>query len=473
MARISGIACRRSFSLGCLGATLILFATVTPAVATVITPFPVPFTATEQVAFTNTAVATFTDDNLAATPADFTATIDWGDGTAVAPASSIGESSAAFVVLGGHTYADEGTFTVTVTISDVSPGTGTATATSTATVTEADALSGTPVNFSAASGASVTPTVGNFTDTDTANTPSDFTASINWGDATVSSGTVVSTGPGNFAVSGTHTYGVSGTFTVTVTLTDDAPGTATAMVTDTANVTNGFTVTAVPFTATEGVSFIGVVASGADANKSATTLAATIDWGDGTSAAGVVTGPPSSFTISGSHTYPDEGTFTVQVTVTETSGGAGMATGSASATVSEADVLTGHAVAVNAQEAVLFSGTVATFTDTNTSNTVADFTATINWGDGTPVSAGTVTGSAGNFSVSGSHTYATSGPFTITVTLADDAPGTATATVSSVATVSAAIAQVPTLDSAGLALLAAALFGGALLLLRRRSTSPE
>jgi hypothetical protein len=63
-----------------------------------------------------------------------------------------------------------------------------------------------------------------------------------------------------------------------------------------------------------------------------------------------------------------------------------------------------------------------------------DFAATIDWGDGT-ATAGSVSGSAGSFTVSGSHTYAAPGTDTVTVTLADDAPGTATATATSTATV--------------------------------------
>src|SRR5215831_14061905 len=74
-----------------------------------------------------------------------------------------------------------------------------------------------------------------------------------------------------------------------------------------------------------------------------------------------------------------------------------------------------------------FSGTVATFTDRYTGNTASDFSATINWGDGT-TTAGTITDARGTISVSGTHTYASSGQDAVTVTLTDDAPGTATAT---------------------------------------------
>jgi hypothetical protein len=58
-----------------LAAGLILIAMVGQTTATVITATPVDFTVAEQTAF-NGAVATFTDDNPAATPSDFTATID-------------------------------------------------------------------------------------------------------------------------------------------------------------------------------------------------------------------------------------------------------------------------------------------------------------------------------------------------------------------------------------------------------------
>src|SRR5205807_1069643 len=83
-------------------------ATAGRAGATVITAFPVDFAVNEQSAF-NGAVATFEDDNPDAAPADFTASIDWGDGSAPT-AGTIGSSSGAFVVLGQHTYADEGAF---------------------------------------------------------------------------------------------------------------------------------------------------------------------------------------------------------------------------------------------------------------------------------------------------------------------------------------------------------------------------
>jgi PKD repeat protein len=428
-----------------LAAGLILVAGAGRAAATVITAFPVDFSVAEQSAF-NGAVATFEDDNPAATPSDFTASIDWGDGSPTT-AGTIASSSAAFVVLGQHTYADEGSFTVTVTIADQSPGTGTATATDTATVTEADALSGSPVVFSAPTGVSFTTTVATFSDTLTSAVPGDFTATIDWGDATTSAGTV-SGGGGSFTVKGTHTYAGAGTFSVVVTLSDDAPGTATATVTSTAHVASGLSVTAVNFSVAEHAAFNGTVATFSDSDTTRTPAGFTssINWGDGTApTAGTITGGAGSFTVSGQHTYADERTATVTVTVSETASPMRTDTKTGTATVTEADVLTpGAPVNFSTVVGTPFTGTVATFTDTDTVSPVGDFAAVINWGDAS-TSAGTVTGGGGSFTVSGTHTYTTAGNFSVTVTLTDDPPGTATATVTSTAHVATAP---PTLSKA-------------------------
>src|SRR6266576_2511539 len=69
------------------------------------------------------------------------------------------------------------------------------------------------------------------------------------------------------------------------------------------------------------------------------------------------------------------------------------------------------------------NGTVATFTDPDSSATASEYSATIEWGDGTS-SSGTVSGSGGSFSVSGGHTYADEGTYPIAVKIADvDNPG--------------------------------------------------
>src|SRR5262249_59523690 len=58
--------------------------------------------------------------------------------------------------------------------------------------------------------------------------------------------------------------------------------------------------------------------------------------------------------------------------------------------------------------------------------------ATIEWGCGSAV-RGTVTGSGGSYSVSGSHTYAEEGTYSISIDVIEDS--TATATITGTATV--------------------------------------
>jgi hypothetical protein len=82
-----------------------------------------------------------------------------------------------------------------------------------------------------------------------------------------------------------------------------------------------------PFSFQPGVAFSGQTASGSDwmnevhVNPSA--IAATIDWGDGTTSAGTVANPfplgarPPPFAVTGNHTYASSGFFTVTVTATD------------------------------------------------------------------------------------------------------------------------------------------------------------
>ncbi len=85
----------------------------------------------------------------------------------------------------------------------------------------------------------------------------------------------------------------------------------------------------------------------------------------------------------------------------------------------------------SATQNVGFSGQVATFSDIVTGDTTSSLTATINWGDGNS-STGTIAGSSGSFTVSGSHTYGGSGSFTVVVTVKATATG---ATQSGTATI--------------------------------------
>ena len=189
--------------------------------------------------------------------------------------------------------------------------------------------------------------------------------------------------------------------------------------------------------ATEGKSFSGTVATFSDADSTATAsqYSATITWGDGTTSSGSISGSLGQFTVNGSHTYAEEGSRTITVTITDADTTSNSATATSAAKVADAALsATGVKPSLAGTKA---SGTVATFTDSDPGGTVSDYSASINWGDGS-TSAGTVSKSGSHFSVSGKHTYAKSGKYTLKITIKDGGGSTATATVAVAAAVKAA-----------------------------------
>jgi len=156
---------------------------------------------------------------------------------------------------------------------------------------------------------------------------------------------------------------------------------------------------------------------------------ASISWGDGSSSTGTITKTgDGAFDVTGSHTYGEEGSYTVTVTVTDTDNAANSDTAASTATIGDAPIHASGVSAITTSQA--YSGPVATFTD-EANGPTSDFSATIDWGDGSS-SAGTI-GAAdanGKRTVSGSHTYTITGPVTITVTVTDDGGSTDTAKTS-------------------------------------------
>jgi uncharacterized protein (TIGR03118 family) len=362
--------------------------------------------ATEGNTFTGT-VASFVDANTSSTTADFTAAIDWGDGTSSSAGTVSLATAGNYVVSGTHVYSEEArTLSVVVVIND--DGGSQATAASTANVADAP-LSATAVTINTTEGTLFSGAVATFTDGNPDATAADATATIAWGDgSTATAGTVSAAVGGGFVVTGSHTYAEEATnVPITVTINDVGGSTATAG--SKANVADAsLTASNITLAATEGATFSGTVATFTDANPlaPASDFTATINWGDGASAvAGTVTAAKGgAFVVSGDHLYADEATRQVTVTINDVGGS--KATANSTADVFDAPLSAGLPLTISTTEDVLFSGTLGSFTDANPNAVKSDFTATIDWGDNAPTTPGTIqTAPGGVFLVSGSHTY--------------------------------------------------------------------
>ena len=186
------------------------------------------------------AVAQFTD--AVPTPgATFAASINWGDG-AVSPADKVtGGGTTTLTVFGTHMYTTaEGNVTATVSIIQTGPGPGpfpvySATSTDPGShfgfVANNNILTGS-VGFSAAHGTTFSGQIATFNNaniyTYAGPNPNDgsflFSASVNWGDGSLSQPVAVSQpgGPGTpIIIKGSHLYAAAGRYLVTVAIVEN------------------------------------------------------------------------------------------------------------------------------------------------------------------------------------------------------------------------------------------------------------
>ncbi len=272
----------------------------------------------------------------------WTVDVGWGDST---PDTVFAATAPGTITAENHTYGEEGTYTVTIKVTDTFEGQFDS---KTFTVTVSDpAVIAAPVSVSAVEGTAFTGTpVATFTDpggaepnsSDPSGTIADHykVDSIDWGDGTTldtTSGAISLLGS-TFTVSGNHTYGEEGSYTITAIIDHEGvltKVTTTAAVSDPAVLASG-----VPVFGVECRTLTMPVATftdpgGAEPNPSdpSGTLnnhyqVVSIDWGDSTpldTTTGVITysGAPGSmtdpFTVSGTHAYQHEGTYTVTTTL--------------------------------------------------------------------------------------------------------------------------------------------------------------
>jgi hypothetical protein len=394
--------------------------------------------------------------NCAVLPASETATIIWGDGvtdtgpTAVkdpndSDCSSTTSSTGTcrYLISGTHIYAEEGSYSpVKFSAPNVNgpPSNNPAHGTTSATVADAALTNPTgATGLAATEGAPASLTLGSFKDASPGGAAGDFSATIDWGDGTTTDGTVTSSA-GGFSVSGMHTFAHAGSPSVTVAVHDDGGSSATFAVT--------VTVADAPLTATpatglstaEGTARKLTLANFSDADPGATAslYSATIHWGDGTTGSATVTSiQTGGFSVSATHTYKEEGVKTGSVTIRD----AGGASTSAKISIHVSDAaLTLHLLAVHGTAGRTIHSRLASFTDADPRGAAGDYKATINWGDGSSPTTGSVSpNGSGGFAVAGSHAYMKAGSYRVKVTVKDT--GGATASKSEQVTIARATAR--------------------------------
>ena len=190
--------------------------------------------ATEGITTGSSVVATFTDpSNLPLT--DYSAEINWGDGTNSAGTVTFDSTSGVYSVSGSHLYAEDGSDSIAVIVHRA--GAPDVTLNATATVVEPPLVKLLPPGVVAPvgnEGTTINLTAGYFThggNTEAGSPPPgavnpppiDFSATIDWGDGTSSVGTVSLNGS-QYSVAGSHVYLDEGSFAVTAAVTDRSGG---------------------------------------------------------------------------------------------------------------------------------------------------------------------------------------------------------------------------------------------------------
>jgi subtilisin family serine protease len=226
-----------------------------------------------------------------------------------------------------------------------------------------------------------------------------WTVTVNYGDGGAAANLPVA--GGTFTLS--HVYAREGSYTATVTATDELGRTGTDTVNLTvANVAPTFDA-GVDAGVNEGSAF---TRAGSFTDPGTDTWTGSVDYGDGSGAQAFTCTSARTFTLS--HVYGNEGAYPVQVTITDNSG----ASASHSFQVNVANVAPAVEAgpAAVARRGAAFSGS-GSFVDPGSDS----WTATVDYGDGSGLQALALAGKT--FALS--HTYADIGDYTVTVTVSD------------------------------------------------------
>ncbi len=181
--------------------------------------------ATPGLPVTNGVVATFSYGDPRQKAVDFTATINWGDGTPLTSGSDVTLSPAGrsamntYNLSASHTYARAGKFPLIVTIDHAL---GARVVAENLAIVTSDPLTVVGRKLTTTSGWVSSLSVATFSDSTSTGRAGDYRASINWGDGQVSPGTIRPTAAG-FNVGGSHKYAADGPYSINTVVTKIAP----------------------------------------------------------------------------------------------------------------------------------------------------------------------------------------------------------------------------------------------------------
>ena len=293
-------------------------------------------------------------------------------------------------------------------------------------------LTGAPINILASQGVPFSGVVATFRDSDPSSRPGDFLVTTDWNDGTFSAGQVTENAAGTFYVTGSHTYAqpeVACPINVTIVDRDGSTTTVSSQATVESLPLDPVLALSVPAlpAAPKGTALSDVLVGSFILRGTAFPvgdLSATVDWGDGSPVeVGFVVldsefGGVMRFDVRGDHTYVRDQQTPYTTTVRVNEDGVQVLSTTTTATVTNRPPqVTG--IPVKMTRGLPFSAPIAYIVENLglPAEPAGNFTATINWGDGTKPTAGTVAAIPGGDWVVGKHTYASSGPYMITVTV--------------------------------------------------------
>ena len=302
--------------------------------------------------------------------ASFTDTSTSNSGTVNSWFWDFGDGGVATAANPSHTYSTGGTYTVSLTVTD-NQG-----ASDTSIKNVAVATAGPPTAGFTFSVSSLT---ANFTDTSTDSDGTIASRSWNFGDGGVST-----------SANPSHTYAAAGTYTVSLTVTDNSGATDSVSQSVTLTVSNSNEAPTAGFSSRD--SGLTVDFNNFSTDSDGTIVSQSWNFGDGA----------TSTAQNPSHTYSSSGIYTVSLTVTDNDG--------ASDTLSKSvTVIDNSNQAPTAGFSSSASDLTVNFTDASSDSDGTIASRSWNFGDG---SAST--------STNPSHTYSAGGTYTVSLTVTDN-----------------------------------------------------